>query len=467
MLIEANAYRHSKIKTIGMRSFVRVSTPLAVLLYCASFQWSYVRWISPTWGYMGLTYNKPDPTLLLIAYVLAALLCVLSPLKLSRTSQIIYWILFFTVYVPGMLAPLFLQLDSALTLLLLELSLTGGMLFIALSYRLKLVNIGRYPFGSRLFWLVFVSVFALSNAMLLIAFRGNLHLATLKEVYDVRAGAGAVQLQNPGIGYVSSLLSNVMNPFWIAYGLTVHRRSLVVLGILGQVLVYATAAMKSVLFSPVFIILIYYSVKKNRGGLVPKFGLLCCAMFVVLTALVGVHTEGLVFNLATITLVRSFSIPGVEIGEYQYFFGHFPQTHFSHIHGVNLLVSNPYSMSLGQEIGYFYAGAGSNGRIGNANADFFAMDGIAGFGLTGILIMGIVCAMMFWVLDSCAKKHPIEFSTAVLASCAISLTNNSLFSSFLGGGIMLFMLLFVVIPRDMFAGDSTESRRESLILAVR
>lgn len=448
-------YSYSDSRIIRMRSFVRFSTPVAVLLYCASFQWSYERWISPTWGYMGLTYKTPDATLLLLAYALAVLLCVLSPLKIRRTSQIIYWILYFTVYIPGLLAPLFLQLDNGFILLLLEFSLTGGMLLIALSYRLKLIKVSHYPFGRQLFWMVFISVFAVSNAMLLIAFRGNLHLATLKEVYDVRAGAGAVQLENPSIGYVSSLLSNVMNPFWIAYGLTMRRQSVVVLGILGQVLVYATAAMKSVLLSPLFIILIYYSVKKDRGGLVPKFGLLSFATFVALTALVGVRTEGLVFNLATITLVRSFSIPGVEIGEYQYFFGHFPHTYFSHIHGINLLVSNPYSLSLGQEIGYFYGGT-SNGRIGNANADFFAMDGIAGFGLPGILIMGIVCAAMFWVLDSFARRYPISFSSSVLASCAISLTNNSLFSSFLGGGIMLFMLLFFFMPRDLVGAESRE-----------
>jgi hypothetical protein len=245
-----------------------------------------------------------------------------------------------------------------------------------------------------------------------------------------------------------------MNPLLIAYGLSVHRRRLVVIGVLGQVLVYSTAAMKSVLLSPLFVIMIYYSVKKDRGGWVPKFGLLCCAMFFVFTVLVVGHTEGLIFDLASIILLRSFAIPGAEIAEYHYFFEHFPHTYMSHLHGVSLLISNPYSMSLGMEIGSFYQGAASNGQIANANADFFAMDGIAGFGLPGILIMGIVCAAMFWVLDSCARKYPIAFCASALTGCAISLTNSSLFTSFLGGGIMLFMLLFIVMPRDLLGEDS-------------
>lgn len=446
---ESSTLFRGKIKTISLR----FSMPVVVLLYCVSFQWSYAKWIAPVWGYMGPTYNPPDPVLLFTAYALAVILCILSPLKLRRTSLVIYWFLFFTVYLPGMLAPLFTQLDSSSTLLLLELSLTGGMLVIALSYRARLASIRHYPVSRQLFWVAFLTCFVLSNAALLVTYRHSLHLASIDEVYDVRAQALAVGTQNPAIGYVSSLLSSVMNPFLIAYGLTVRRRKLIVLGILGQVLVYSTAAMKSVLLSPLFIILVYYSVKKDTGAFAAKLGLLCSAMFLGFTALVGSHNEGFVFNLASLSLLRSFAIPGVEIGEYQYFFEHSPHTYLSHVHGVNLLIANPYSMELGREIGYFYEGEKEGGGIANANASFFAMDGIAGFGLPGILIMGVLCAAMFWVLDSCSRGHPLAFTASALTSCTISLTNGSLFTSFLGGGIMLFMLLFIVMPRNFLEED--------------
>jgi len=454
MLVEANTHLDSKIKTIGIHSIVRFSMPAVALFYCASYQWAYVKWLSPVWGYTGLTYKSPDPILLLIAYVLAAVLCVLSPLKLRRPSQVIYWILYFTVYIPGLLSPLFMQLDSGLILLLLELGLTCGMLLIALSYRLNLVNVRRYPINRQLFWTIFFISFALLNVVLLVVFKGNLHFASLKEVYHTRAGGSIVTQQNPAIGYVSLLLSNVMNPLLMAYGLKTRRRGLVVLGVLGQVLIYSTAAMKSILLSPLIIIMLYYSLKKDRGGWVPKLGLLCAAMFFVLAALAIGHKEGIFFTLASITLFRSFGLPGCFIGQYLYFFEHFPHTYFSHIHGVNLLISNPYSMSLGMEIGNFYSGVGKGSQIGNANANFFAFDGIAGFGLPGILIMGVVCAAMFWVLDSCARKNIVAFSASALAPCAIALSNGSLFTNFFGGGIMLWMLLFLVMPLDFLETDS-------------
>jgi hypothetical protein len=447
MLVEAIPNLRVKTAAIGLRSLVRFAMLAVIPIYCASFQWSYVKWIAPVWGYMGPRYRSPDPILLLLAYILAILLCALSPLKLRRPSQVIYWILYFSVYIPGLFIPLFMQLDNGFTLLLLELSLTGGMLLIALSYRIKLANIRSYPIDRKMFWTIFYICFVLMNLALLAVFRGNLQFASLGEVYDVRAKAGEVAQQNVGITYISTLLGNVMNPFLIAYGFSTHRRKLVALGTLGQILVYSTAAMKIILLSPPLIFLIYYSVNKDRGGWVPKLGLLGSAAFIVLTALAVGRNAGLFFTLASIILFRSFALPGTFIGYYQYFFENFPHTYLSHIHGVNLFVSDPYSMSLGLEIGVFYQGVGSLGRIGNANANFFAMDGIAGFGLPGILIMGVICAAMFWLLDGCARKYTVAFSASALICCTMSLANSSLFTSFLGGGIMLFMLLFLLIPQ--------------------
>ena len=107
-------------------------------------------------------------------------------------------------------------------------------------------------------------------------------------------------------------------------------------------------------------------------------------------------------------------------------------------------------MPLGLEIGNFYTDAGS-GHIQDANANFFAFDGIAGFGLPGIPMMGLVCAAMFWALDCCTRRYPIAISASALTMCTVSLANVSLFSAFLGGGFMLWMLLFVFMPQHLLS----------------
>jgi hypothetical protein len=450
MHLQMNPDLSGSSRAIHLRSLLRFSMPPAILLYCASFNWSYVQWVSPTWGYMGLTYHTPNPALLVVGFILAAVQCALSPRTIRRTSQVIYWILYFNVYIPALFVPLYVQLDTSLTLLLLQLSLTGGMLLIALSYRVKLLRFRRHSVSPGLFWSIFSSLFALCNVILVVAFRHNLHFASLNEVYTSRFQASQILQRNVALTYVSSALSNVMNPLLIAYGLSIGRYKPVVLGVLGEVLVYSTAAMKSVLLAPLLIMAFYYSLKNDRGGWVPKMALMCTGTFFVLTALVIGAKPGLLFNLASSTLMRSFALPGLAVAQYQYFFEHFPHTHLGHVHGVNLLFPNPYQMPLGLEISNFYTDVVGD-RISDANANFFAFDGIAGFGLPGIPIMALVCAGMFWVLDCSAKRHPIAISASALTMCTVSLANISLFSAFLGGGFMLWMLLFAFLPQHLLS----------------
>jgi hypothetical protein len=172
--------------------------------------------------------------------------------------------------------------------------------------------------------------------------------------------------------------------------------------------------------------------------------------FVVLTTLsIGVQ-PGPLFNFTFLFLVRTFTIPGSEMAQYQHFFQTMPHTYLGHVGLIGRFVPNPYELSMGEEVSSFYGLTGKYG-LTNANASFFAMDGIGGFGLPGILLMGILCALVFWILDSCARDFDLKFSVPVLAMVIMSLTNVSLFTTLLGNGLIAIMILFVVAPREMRA----------------
>jgi hypothetical protein len=440
--------RKGPAQTVTLRSALRVSMPVTVFLFCAGFNYSYVNWVSPVWSYMGLTYKSPDMALIVLGYLLASVVCAFSPLRISRPSQVIYWFLFFTGYVPGLFVPLYLQLDNGLTLLFIQLSLTGGMLLIGLSYRVRLLRIRPYPVDRRLFWGAFSALFLLGNAAVLYTFRGKLQIASIADVYSVRSSAKQLLQASPGIAYISQFLSLVMNPLLMAYGLVSRRKMLFVLGMIGEILLYSTAAAKVQMVAPLIVFVFYYTIKKDRGGWAPKMGLLFASIFFILTTItIGVKT-GAIFNLAFVVLVRTFAIPGAAIAQYQYFFETFPHTYLGNVAAINLLVPNPYTLSLGEEVSSFY-GSSSQYGLTNSNANFFAMDGIAGFGLPGILLMGILCALVFWILDSCAGRYPLKFSVPVLAMIIMSLTNVSLFTTLLGNGLIVWMLLFIFMPRDI------------------
>ena len=448
MLSKTGRNVHRVVRTGNLPTFLRPGMPVAVLLFSASFNWSYVKWISVTWASYGLTYHSPNQTLLTLGYFLPIVLSLLSPLRIRRPSHVIYWLLFFLVYIPGMFVPLYMQLDDSMTLFLIQVSLTCGMSLIAFSYRLTLLKFHHRPISPKIFWVIFFLLFGVCNLALLVVYRSNLQVASFADVYKVRFESGQVASSSTGIGYISEMLSNVLNPFLIAYGLNARRRKLIALGTLGQVLVYAIAAMKSVLVSPLFILLFYYSLKKDRGHWSYKMGLMLAGtIFFFTTLAIGVET-GLRFDLASLIIVRSIAMPGLFIGQYQYFFARSAHTYLRQIHLINVFFPNPYQLPLGMEIGRYFMGAGIYGYM-ESNANFFATDGIAGFGLLGIPLMGLVCAAMFWVLDSCAKKYSIAFSASALTMCIISLTNTSLFATFLSGGLMAWMLLFIFMPRNM------------------
>jgi hypothetical protein len=447
-------FRSGPAKKINLGSALRISMPVTILLFCAGFNYSYVYWVSPTWSYMGVTYKSPDMALVVVAYLLASVVCALSPLRIRRPSQIIYWFLFFTVYIPGLFVPLYLQLDNGFTLLLLQLSLAAGMLLIGISYKLRLLNMRLYPVDQRLFWGVFSVLFLLGNAAVLYSFNGKLHLASYEEVYAVRMPAKQILAANPAIGYIIHLLSLVMNPLLMGYGLVSRRKKLFVLGMLGEVFLYTTGADKQLMAAPIIVFILYYTIKRDRGGWAPKMGLFFAAIFFVLTTMAITAKPGAIFNLSSFVLVRSFAAPGVEMGQYQYFFENLPHTYLGNVTGINLFVANPYARPMGEEVTSFYGITSKYGAV-NANATFFASDGIGGFGLPGIPLMGILCALVFWILDSCARKYPLKFSVPALALIIVSLTNVSLFSTLAGNGLIVWILLFIIMPRDFSRIDSS------------
>jgi hypothetical protein len=435
-------------KQINLRSILRFSMPASVLFYCAALHFAYVHWISLNWAYLGLTYKSPDASLLALAYTLAAMQCAVSPLRLSRPSHAIYWVLYFIVYIPGLFVPLFLQLSDGFALFLLQLSLTGGMLAVTLSYKFPLIAVRRYHLSPSLFWVLFTALFIAANAALVVANRDSLHFASIKEIAMYRYQTARVHEENPGITYVSQLVANVLDPLLISYGLAKRSYILALLGILGEVLVYATAVTKASFLASIVIFGFYYSIRRDRGGWVPKVGLLLAGMLFSLTTLVIGAKPGLLFNVATVTLVRTFAYPGLLTAEYQYFFENRPHTYLSTVRGVNFFVPNPYTLPLGQEMGAFYGRkAGREHGIENENANFFATDGIGGFGLWGIPIVGALCAAVFWILDSFAKDYSMEFAVSALAMVIMSLGNVSIFTTLLGNGLIVWILLFFVMPR--------------------
>src|SRR5262249_1743147 len=90
-----------------------------IAAYIACFHWMYVHYLYPEWGYFGFDYNPPATKYLVLAWVLSLLPSFWMPIKLTRPSQLAYWVLYITTIIPSMFVPLFMAIDPAAEISLL------------------------------------------------------------------------------------------------------------------------------------------------------------------------------------------------------------------------------------------------------------------------------------------------------------------------------------------------------------
>jgi len=424
----------------------RASLVVCILAYVKCFQWMYVEYLYPTWGYFGFDYNPPGTGYLALAWVLSVAPSLWMPMRLARPSQLAYWVLYITVIIPSMFVPMYAGMNPVTEIFLLMLTLFMGFAIAGSSYLLPLFHVGLPKIPKPLFWMVLATVAILMTVWLLIVFRGHLQLVSFGVVYEVREAANDVA-EGSLVNYAFMLLTGAINPFLMGYGLYFKRRWLFVAGALGQVLIYSVGGTKGSILSVVFILGIHLMLKLRK---VPFALVLASISFLILagttfsTQLTGTGDVSFFSGIVQfVILMRMLSINGLLTAQYFDFFQHNPLTHLSHIHGVNWFVHYPYSNPVGQEIGLAYAGTTDL----DATAHFWATDGIGGFGLVGVLLVSVVCALVFWILDSVSRRHDPRLVAVVTAYAAYNLANISIFTSLLSGGLTLLIFVLYVMPK--------------------
>jgi hypothetical protein len=143
------------------------------------------------------------------------------------------------------------------------------------------------------------------------------------------------------------------------------------------------------------------------------------------------------FPLAGVFLLRTIYTSTLMSVYYNLFFENHPYIYFSHISGINKLIDYPYKNQLGVEVGSYFTTFSDY----NANANFFITDGLSSVGLFGILLMGIICAIVFYIFDSIASKTKLIIPILLISNVTVALMNVSLFTTLISGGLFFYMFL--------------------------
>jgi len=423
---------------------------LGVLVLTLAFQWIYAAWLNPVWGYLGFAYNTPP----LGYFILACLVCILPslwiPLALTRPSQLIYWLLYVTVYIPSILVALNAALMPLSQVLWLMVTLLAGFGVMGLSYFRPLLNIRRPYESKEIFWYGLAAITIGLIGWVWFIYSGHFQIVSFASVYEQLRFSGGALGSGTGVGYALMWLSGAVFPFFITLALFKRWWLVFLGGALGELMLYASGGMKGPVLTLVFIPLMYFYLKSNKAPnfgprLVWTLGPLLVALTVINVAL-GERTRNTAVEMgSSIVAVRVFAISGLSTAYYQRFFASRPLTYYSHVTGMNLLVEYPYDRSIGEEVGFDMY----NSNEVNWNANFWATDGLAALGLPGIIVISLVAGFLFWILDSVAQRHDPVFAAVVCCYAAANIGNTSLFTSFVSGGLGFLVVLFFFMPKGI------------------
>jgi hypothetical protein len=343
-----------------------------------------------------------------------------------------------------MLVPVYADVLTMGQNIAVMLTLFVGFAITGLSYTLPLFRIRNKMMPPSSFKYLVIGCLTIAAAWFGYVHRSALALVSFSAVYDLRFNANEL-MEGSYVSYAGMLLSGAIDPFLMAWGLYCRRPLLFAAGALGQVLVYAGWGTKGSLTSIAFMAAFFLMLRSNRRAFGLKFaasvtGVL--AAFAGLYLLLGNDIGPIPSFIFFLLFARTFTIQGLLTAQYYDFFTHNPLTHYATVNGINWFVHNPYAHPIGIEVGYSVSGDPQYDAI----AHFWASDGIAAWGLPGIILISILCAFVFWVLDSAAQRHDPRFGALVTCYAAYNLANIPLFTSLLSGGLGLLALWLYLMP---------------------
>lgn len=425
---------------------------ITALLYSFLFYRGYLDFLYPTFEYMGygIIENRLDNNFLFYLSLIISTLPIAFFNGIKQISSFLCVFIYYILYVPIIMTYYFDLEGSDLYLIYQQSLFMIGMILLIFADRIKIkksiVISSRINILKILFIITLMIVF-----YIILVYNKNLKFVSFEDVYEQRSSNQDFGKSNI-LGYFFAWLSNALIPLLLAYGLFSKRRFYFFIGTFASVIVYMATAAKSVLTFPLVIFVIYNLLKrKNLNLSLPIIGVFFSIIFIIII--------NLEFNvLSSLIMMRTVGNGGSLTKHYHDFFIDNPNTYYSHVNIINFFTqSYPYKeFALGQVVGKEYWSDDMN-----ANANFWATDGIAAFGDFGILFSSLLLFFVFIIFNNISKNYNKLFLILLLIPYLFSLLNTSLFSSLLTGGafIVFFFLSFKSIKNNNFINENSYNFR--------
>lgn len=407
----------------------RVSFLLASALFRLALDLLYVRYVHPTFRYMGFDLHI-ELGQLLESWLLVGITALVMPHRIVRPSDLYMLMLGF-----GVIVPTTSQYGLAAEARWVMYMVLGGFLVIAIARRGKRFRVPTLIGGPKAAMVIsVVGVIAVLGGIIISGGLRHLNF-DLTRVYEYRAEA--TETIGKGIfGYLNSWGFKVFSLFLLAFALS-RKAWPVVLVILGlQTFFFGVSAQKAVLFYPLLVFAVWYFFRRPASAVAVPAGL---TFVVVGAALYWIGTgDGW---LPSIFIRRMFFVTANNTFDYYAFF-----SANEHVYWSNSVFSGwlkyPYSASPSLLIGQW---RNTDAHVNNS----FIATGYMHAGVAGLLFYCLIVGWMFRLIDSLAGNSVnLWFALAVTVVPMFSLLIGSdLPTGLLTKGVAISIALLFLVRR--------------------
>ena len=410
---------------------MRVATVVGCAAYVAAAMKGYAIVATLGYAYMGFRI-RPVGWWMVAAFGLALLPSLFLPVSARRPSTVLAWFLYLIAYVPLTFVPMWSLRDVEPAAAFRFSAFVGAMYtLVLLSTRIRRASLPVIP---RRVARIAIGVLTVGLLAYVAATHGlSLKLPALDDVYRVRSQFKANAASAGRFAtYAVFWLANVLNPLFLATGITRRKPLLVAVGILGQLILFSMTGFKSVLMSIALVPAMALLLGRRLQHAGPRM---------VWAAAAGVGLA-LLWTRATTLLVRRLLMTGVISGWYFEFFSSNPRARMGNSI-LGFLTEYPYPLPLPNLIAGHYLQRPATSANGNLWADAFA-----NFGFAGIALWSVVLAAYLWVYDTAAAGRDAKLCALLLVMPGLSLSNVALQTALLTHGLALLVLVVFSLPTE-------------------
>jgi hypothetical protein len=378
----------------------------------------YINWVSPTYEYMGLLL-EPNILKILISYILLIICLWIIPKNEKKISHIILQLHLIIMILP--LSSVFgLANQSLIFMLMIFASFFLQILLIRFLPNLRVKKIK----NAKMFnFTMFFSLTFITYLYMLKTQNINLTAFDISSIYEIRSNRDISLIFN----YLITWQFRIINPLIIVLSYVKRNYSLLIIGIILQILMYLMYPNKEVFLSVILILFCLFIVKRNY-----RFDTTFIYILSIGTAISVIIFEVFKNISFVFILVRLLHLPAIiKFWHYEHFLVHDKLYYSEGMIGKVLGLDYPYSLPTGFLI--------KDGFLGQANTGYLAY-AYDNAGFVGMIVISLIFVGILKLLDSLVINENKKIIFALLVYPMIILNDGDLLTLVLTGGVFLLIV---------------------------